>query len=229
MNTNTSAAPKLLVMLVGLALTCGASVCEAYTASVIATVNMRAGPSTEYPPVALLDTGTFVEVYGCEDGYNWCDVQVGANRGWVDAAYLVAQSPSGPVVIADAGLLLALPIIAFSFGAYWDTWYRARPWYGRRPYYFDYWNRYPHGQPPPPPMYRPPGWRPPPPRPRPHGGRPPGGGGGSRPPSPGGGGGGRPPGAGEGKPPGGGAAGGKPLPRPRPSTRPAPQPQPQPR
>jgi len=212
----------------------------AFSASVVATVNLRAGPSIEYPVVAILGAGAFVEVFGCEEGYGWCDVQVGMNRGWVAAEYLQAEGPSGPLIVADGGVLLALPIIAFSFGTYWDTYYRGRPWYGRRGYYYNYWNRYPHGRPPPP-YPRPPGWRPPP-YPAPGSGRPPADGrppgGGSRPP---GGGGGRPPGGGNGRPPGGGGggagrppgggAGGKPPLRPKgPPSRPAPQqPQPQPR
>ena len=148
----------------------------------------------------LWTPGTSVQVFGCEQGYGWCDVQVGPNRGWVAAQYLQAQGPGGPVIVANAGVMLALPIIAFSFGNYWDTYYRGRPWYGRRSYYYNYWNRYPHGRPPPPPHHRPPGYRPPP-RP-PHAGRPPG----IYPPPPGGG---RPP----------------PRPTPRPAP-PAAQPQP---
>jgi uncharacterized protein YraI len=161
-----------LALLCGvLCMTAAAGAAEAYSASVVASVNMRAGPSVAYPQVALLGPGTAVQVFGCEQGYGWCDVQVGPNRGWVAAQYLQAQGPSGPVIVANAGVMLALPIIAFSFGSYWDSYYRGRPWYGRRSYYYGYWNRYPHGRPPPPPYHRPPGYRPPPP---PHAGRPPG-------------------------------------------------------
>ena len=180
----------------------------AYTANVMATVNLRAGPSTEYPVVATMRAGAVVEVYGCEQNYGWCDAQVGPDRGWVDAAYLQMGAPSGPVIVADSGVVLGLPIVAFTFGTYWDRWYRGRPWYSRRPYYYNYWNRYPHGRPPPPPHMRPPILppRPPavrPPRPRPPGHRPP-----YRPPDAG-----RPPlrPPGNGRPPGDGRPpGGKP-------------------
>ena len=166
----------------------------AYTANVVTTVNLRAGPSIEYPMVATLPPGAAVEVFGCEENYGWCDVQLGPDRGWVDAAYLQMAAPSGPVIVADSGVVLGVPIVAFTFGTYWDRWYRGRPWYSRRPYYYNYWNRYPHGRPPPPPHMRPP-MRPPrppvvrPPYPRPPGTRPP-----NRPPDAG-----RPPG----RPPGG--------------------------
>jgi uncharacterized protein YraI len=189
----------------------------AVTATLTAGVHLRAGPAIGYPSVMLVPPGAVVQVFGCEEGYNWCDVQFGADRGWVDAAFLQAPAPSGPVVIATSPAVIGVPIVAFSFNTYWNAYYVGRPWYGRRAYYYNYWNRYPHGRPPP--IYRPPPvYRPPPPRPppvvRPPPQRPPPG---TRPPS-----GGRPPG---GKPPGGKPppGGNKPPPgnRPPPSTRPA--------
>jgi len=197
MNHNTRGLRLLLAagaLLMGIAWAPGAL---AYTANVVTAVVLRAGPSTEYPLVATLPPGAAVEVFGCEENYGWCDVQLGPDRGWVDAAYLQMAAPSGPVVIADGGVVLGLPIVAFTFGTYWDRWYRGRPWYARRPYYYNYWNRYPHGRPPPPPHMRPPirPSRPPvlrPPHPRPPGVRPP-----YRPPDAGRPPGGRPPGIGQ--------------------------------
>ena len=66
-----------------------------FPATVTDLVHLRAGPSIEYPSVALLGRGSTVEVFGCEDGYGWCDAQIGTQRGWVDAAYLMAQGPFG--------------------------------------------------------------------------------------------------------------------------------------
>ena len=207
----------------------------AVTAVISTSVHLRAGPSIEYPSVAMLLRGQFVEVFGCEQNYDWCDVQVGADRGWVDAAYLQVPSASGPVPVATAGVTLGITVVPFVLNTYWASYYVGRPWYARQPYYYSYWNRYPHGRPPPPPHYRPPppAYRPPPPRPRPpppSSGRPPGGG---KPPSGGPPGGGWPPGGkppSSGRPPGGKPpTGGKPPPgngsqRPPPSPRPAPQP-----
>ncbi|HKD53856.1 MAG TPA: SH3 domain-containing protein [Steroidobacteraceae bacterium] len=171
----------------------------AMTATVSTSVHLRAGPSTFYPGVAMLLRGQFVTVFGCEQNFNWCDVQAGPNRGWVDAAFLQVPSPSGPVPVATGGLSLGIATSPFILNNYWSTYYVGRPWYARRPYYYNYWTRYPHGRPPPiyrpPPVVRPPppGMRPPvrpvPPIARPPGARPPPGA--SRPPSSG-----RPPGAG---------------------------------
>lgn len=145
------------------------STAAAQTAAAITTsVHMRAGPSTFYPSVAMLLRGQWVTVFGCEQDFNWCDVQAGGNRGWVDAAFLQVSSATGPVPVATGGPSLGIAVSPFVFNTYWSTWYGGRPWYARRPYYFNYWNRFPHGRPPPPPMFRPPPVvRPPPPGMRP--------------------------------------------------------------
>jgi uncharacterized protein YraI len=168
-------------------------------------VNMRAGPDRSFPLVAWLPAGVTVSVLGCVDGWRWCDVLVGGNRGWVYSGFLTYAFQGGPVPILQGGPMLGLPLITFSIGPYWDSFYRNRPWWNNRTYWY---NRPlpppPVWRPPPP---RPPSWQPPsnrPPRPPsggpPSGGRPPSGGppSGGWPPS------GRPPGGGGNRPPGGG-------------------------
>ncbi|MGO7623901.1 SH3 domain-containing protein, partial [Rhizobium ruizarguesonis] len=48
-----------------------------------ANVNMRAGPSTRYPAVAVIPTGSSVEIRGCLSDVKWCDVEFYGGRGWV--------------------------------------------------------------------------------------------------------------------------------------------------
>jgi uncharacterized protein YraI len=203
-STRTMHLRRVLLALLLITATSGAF---AVTATITGSVHLRAGPSVEYPSVVMMPAGSAVEVFGCEQGYSWCDVQLGPDRGWVAAAFLAAPSPGGPVVIAGGPAPVGIPIVTFSFNTYWGDYYRGRPWYGRRDYYYNYWNRYPHGRPPPlhrppprPPLVRPPpAVRPPPPPPG--NGRPPVGR-----PSPG-----RPPG--NGKPPGRPPGNGQPPPR----------------
>jgi uncharacterized protein YraI len=144
-------------------------------ATLTAAVHLRAGPDIFFPSVMIMPPGAGVVVFGCEQGFNWCDVQFGADRGWVDAAFLQAIGPGGPVLIASSPAVIGVPLVPFAFNTYWSTHYVGRPWYGRRTFYQSHWNRFPHGRPPP--IYRP---RPPPPafRPPPPGMRPP-----PRPPS----------------------------------------------
>jgi uncharacterized protein YraI len=146
---------------------------RAQAALTTTAVTLRAGPSTDYPQVLVLPTAAPVTVYGCLDGWSWCDVSFQAYRGWVYGAYLSYPYQGNNVPILGFGATLGLPIISFSLGDYWGRYYQGRPWYGRR----DYWLRHP-----PPPRPGPGGYHPPH-RPRPPIGHRPGAAPGPRPPS----------------------------------------------
>jgi len=172
----------------------------------VATVNMLAGPDPQYPLIYTLDAGTPVDVQGCTEGWQWCDVIAVGSRGWVAGPYIEYLYNNQPVFVSDYGPRIGIPVVTFAIGAYWGRYYINRPfyrdrtrWYARpipvRPF------------PGPRPPIRPwPGQRPTPGpgyRPRPPGGnRPPSPGNGNRPPP---GGGNRPqPGNGNRPQPGGG-------------------------
>jgi len=101
------------------------------------TVNIRAGPDTSYPTVAVLGAGAPVQVVGCLDDWSWCDVVFGDNRGWAYSPYLSYVYQGYRVPFYSYAPSFGIPIISFSLGSYWDRYYRGRPWYGRR----DYWER----------------------------------------------------------------------------------------
>ena len=128
-----------------------APLASALTGHIVTTVQVHAGPSTEYPRVTVLRPGAVLQVHGCEQGYGWCDVEFGHDRGWVDAAYVQADATSGPVIVASAGATLGVPITAFDLDSYWRSHYRGQPWYAHRERFLKYWKQHPHGQPPPPP------------------------------------------------------------------------------
>jgi len=137
-------------------------------------VNLRAGPSGDYPLVARLGPGQPLDVVGCTSGYGWCDVVLpDGGRGWVWARNLDYAYQTQRVPLATYGALIGVPIVGFAIGSYWADHYRDRSWYGDRRWW---------GNRPPPPVA---GWRPPPPvRPgwQPHPWQP---GPGFRPPGPG--------------------------------------------
>ncbi len=117
------------------------------------TVNMRAGPSGDYPLVARLGPGQPLDVIGCTGGYSWCDVVLpDGGRGWVWARSLDYAYQERRVPLATYAAVIGVPVVTFVIGSYWADYYRDRPWYGER----RWWG----SRPPPPPM---PGWRPPPP------------------------------------------------------------------
>lgn len=206
----------------------------------VATVNMLAGPDPQYPLIYTLDAGTPVDVQGCTEGWQWCDVIAGGSRGWIAGPYIEYLYNDQPVIVTDYGARIGIPIVTFAIGAYWGRYYVNRPfyrdrvrWYGRpipiRPY--------PGPRPPIRPMPRPPyggGYRPgpgnrPPAKPGSGGhggnfGQPPSGGNRPSPPPSGG------QGGNVGPRPGSGQQGGNTGPRPNngrgpQGNRPAPQPQ----
>jgi uncharacterized protein YraI len=150
------------------------------TAYVSKAVNLRAGPSSDYPVVAILGAGVNITVEGCMSDYRWCDVSVGTNRGWLYAGNIVYPYQGTNVPLLTFGSAIGIGVIAFSVGSYWDDYYRYRPWYPQRQRWIDRpysaYPAYPVPYPVPNPVFRPGFQHPPPglppvPRP-PHGSRP---------------------------------------------------------
>lgn len=106
-----------------------ASAAEAY---VVGGVNVRAGPDRQYPAIVALPAGTPVTVYGCLQGWRWCDVSWGNYRGWAYGKRLAYEYRQRRVVIPSYGPQVGLPIISFSIGTYWDEHYRDRSFYRDR-------------------------------------------------------------------------------------------------
>lgn len=99
---------------------------------VTTNVNLRAGPDASYPDVAMLYGGTTVAIEGCVDGWSWCDVATRDSRGWVPANYLQHEYQGQRVLVPEYGVRIGIPIVVFTFGTYWDSYYRDRSWYGQR-------------------------------------------------------------------------------------------------
>ncbi|MHB8448496.1 MAG: SH3 domain-containing protein, partial [Rudaea sp.] len=95
-------------------------------------VNLRAGPDTSYPRVSMLAAGTPVAIEGCVNGWSWCDVATGDNRGWIAGNFLQEEYQGQRVFVPEYGVQIGIPIVAFAFGAYWGEHYRNRSWYGER-------------------------------------------------------------------------------------------------
>ena len=114
----------------------------ALTAVTQQAVNMRTGPDRVFPVVTTLPARAPVRVAGCTNGWRWCDVNSGRDRGWVDARYL------------SSSIRGRAPIVRFSVGPYWDQHYRGRPWYASRGDWLN-WGSPSFRPPPSPPVWRP--------------------------------------------------------------------------
>lgn len=139
-----------------LAVLCLAAPVCAYASEgyVVDNVNLRAGPDPSYPLVDQLPTGTEIDVQGCTEGWEWCDVinEGDGSRGWIAGNYIQYEYQDQQVLLPDYGAQIGIPIVAFSIGAYWDRYYRSRPFYGQR----GDWYRRPYvSRPPSPPPHGP--------------------------------------------------------------------------
>lgn len=99
---------------------------------VTTNLNVRAGPGTQFPAVAVFPPGARVTVIGCTSGFGWCDVSAQGIRGWVSGSYLEVAHQNRRVRAPSIGAQIGLPIISFQIGNYWDNHYRGRSWYNQR-------------------------------------------------------------------------------------------------
>jgi uncharacterized protein YraI len=120
-----------------LAIPAAAQAQQAFTAR---TVNLRAGPGTEYPIVVVLGQGFPLEVQGCLQDYRWCDVLAGPNRGWMYGGNISYAYQNSYVPLLNYGTVLGIGLLGFALDDYWGSHYRDRPWYGDRER--DHWRRY---------------------------------------------------------------------------------------
>ena len=99
---------------------------------VVDDISLQAGPDPAYPSIAELNAGTPVSIQGCIDGWTWCDVIAGADRGWVPGTFLEEDYGGQRVVVIDYGPRIGIPVVSFSLGLYWDQHYHNRPFYAQR-------------------------------------------------------------------------------------------------
>lgn len=96
----------------------------------VGAISIHAGPSPDYPLVRHLPSATTsIQVQGCLPDYRWCDVSIGAYRGWALASDLRIQYDGFFHPVARVAPVVGLPVVSFSIGPYWSTYYRNQPWY----------------------------------------------------------------------------------------------------
>jgi uncharacterized protein YraI len=138
-----------------------------YPAFTSKPVNLRAGPSRDYPVIAVLPPGFQVLVQGCLSDFAWCDVVTGYDRGWVYAGNIFYNMDNNVQPIITWGPMIGVGVIGFAFDDYWPRYYRNRPWYRERQRWENV--RPPRHAGPRPPLPAPlPGWQQPRVQPHPH-------------------------------------------------------------
>jgi len=104
-------------------------------------VQLRAGPSMDFPRVATLTRNTRVNIHGCIARYRWCDVSVRGIRGWIPGDDLRFRYQGRPVRVIEYGPRIALPTLTFRFDSYWDDNYRRSSFYRDRNQWRDRYHR----------------------------------------------------------------------------------------
>lgn len=116
------------------------AIAEAAEGFATANVNMRSGPSTEYPAVTMIPVGVPLQINGCLNDTPWCDVSFYGGRGWVAGRYIQATYQSRRIYIDRQYYRpLGIPTVVFNFDDYWGRYYRGRDFYRDR----DRWRRGP--------------------------------------------------------------------------------------
>lgn len=100
---------------------------QAESGFVSAGVNLRSGPGVNYPIVATVNSGQFLEINGCVTEWNWCEVSWRGFSGWISSHYLRHQTYGS--IAESSNIMINLPTIIFNQDDYWDKHYRDRPFY----------------------------------------------------------------------------------------------------
>ena len=118
------------VLVAGAALVPAAA--QAATGFTTQPTQLRAGPDYDYPTIRMINPDRRVEIFGCLNDWSFCDVGYRSDRGWVDARDVVVDYRSRRTRLIDAGPYVGIGFLSFSFGNYWDNYYRGRPFYRER-------------------------------------------------------------------------------------------------
>jgi uncharacterized protein YraI len=93
------------------------SLALALDAVAVTDLNMRAGPGSHYPIVATIQGDSAVEILGCLEAGNWCQVNWQGNQGWSYSEYLAVTETGEQIFVPQARSVLEIPIVAFEGAA----------------------------------------------------------------------------------------------------------------
>jgi uncharacterized protein YraI len=103
----------------------------------VTSLHMRAGPHSGLPVISTLQRNERVELLGCVDGYQWCEVRTSYDEyGWVSSNYLRLVSGTTAYGIIDPNGYGRTRIIIYKPRDYWDRHYRNKNFYRDRDRWF---------------------------------------------------------------------------------------------
>jgi uncharacterized protein YraI len=123
---------KRIIYSVASLVLCAPLLAQAAEGWVVDDISLQAGPDPAYPSITELAAGTPVSIAACIDGWTWCDVIAGPDRGWVPGTFLAEDYGGERVVVIDYGPRIGIPVVGFSLALYWDQHYHNRPFYSQK-------------------------------------------------------------------------------------------------
>ncbi|SLN29187.1 Bacterial SH3 domain protein [Roseivivax jejudonensis] len=86
------------------------------TASTTTDLNFRAGPGPQYAAQGVIPADTAVDVAGCLEGGEWCEVTYDGATGWAYSAYLTTPVENEPVVLYEAPSTVEIETVTYEEG-----------------------------------------------------------------------------------------------------------------
>lgn len=88
----------------------------ALSANTTTDLNFRAGPGPQYEAIGVIPAAAPVDVAGCLDNGEWCEVTFDGQSGWAYSAYLTTPVENEPVVLYQAPQTLEIETVTYDNG-----------------------------------------------------------------------------------------------------------------
>ncbi|SEK77814.1 SH3 domain-containing protein [Roseivivax marinus] len=83
------------------------------SASTTTDLNFRAGPGPQYAAQGVIPAETAVDVAGCLENGEWCQVSYDGTTGWAYSAYLTTPVENEPVVLYEAPSTVEIETVTY--------------------------------------------------------------------------------------------------------------------
>jgi uncharacterized protein YraI len=93
------------------------SMAMALNAVAVTDLNMREGPGSQYAIVGTIQNNGQVEIIGCLEEGQWCQVNWQGNQGWAYSEYLALTQDGQQVYVPQARSVFDIPVVAFQGAA----------------------------------------------------------------------------------------------------------------
>ncbi|MHA6344823.1 DUF1236 domain-containing protein [Roseivivax sp. CAU 1761] len=88
----------------------------AMSASATTDLNFRSGPGPQYEIQGVIPAETAVDVNGCLENTEWCEVTFDGQTGWAYAAYLTTPVENEPMVLTEAPSSVEIQTVTYDDG-----------------------------------------------------------------------------------------------------------------